>query len=156
MSYIAGMDLTRIDSSREFELGTIGRTNDGRLYKYITYSNEAAAVAGVAGEVCYYVAATGYAANDVTSDITASDEVGAGVLQASLTDNSFGWIQIRGQAILTIALTVQTDGANLTPTGSADGSLDVIDTTSAATANKHVCAITGDGSANEIMCQFPE
>ena len=154
MSYITGMVLTQVDATALFLLGSIGMDSDGKKYKYITYSEEAAAVDGVAGEVCYYVAATGYANNDVTSDLSASNEVGAGVLQAALSDNEFGWIQVTGHAILTIALTVETDGANLTPTGAGDGTLDVIDITSVTTANKNVCAVAADASAKGIVCDF--
>jgi hypothetical protein len=150
MSYITGADWDRVDSSAEFALGTIGQDYNGKIYKYITYSEEAAATDGVAGEVAYYVAATGYANSDVTSDLSASDEVGAGVLQAALSDNEFGWIQIKGPATLTIALTAGADGDPLTPTGSADGTLDVT-----AAVTDHVCAIAGDISAKEILCDFP-
>jgi hypothetical protein len=150
MSYSIGGDFDRVDSTQEFALGTIMQDYTGALYKYVTYSEEAAAVDGVAGEVAYYVAATGYANNDVTSDLSASDEVGAGVLQAALSDNEFGWIQISGRATLTIALTAGGDGDPLTPTGAGDGTLDL---TTAVT--DHICAVAGDASAKEILCMFP-
>ena len=67
-----------------------------------------------------------------------------------MTDGQFGWIQISGPATLTIALTAGADGAPLTPTGSADGTLDV---TTAST--DHICAIAGDISDKEIICTFP-
>lgn len=155
MSYIIGIggaDLTKIDTSATFKLGQIGQASDGKVYKYVTYSEEAAAVDGVAGEVAYYVAATGYAAVDVTSDLSASDEVGAGVLQAIMSDNEFGWIQIKGPATLSIALTAGVDGDALTPTGAGDGTLDV---NIATAANTHICARAGDASALEILCDFP-
>lgn len=151
MSYIAGADLNRVDTSAKFALGSVFQDSTGKVYKYITYSEEAAATDGVLGEVCYYVSATGYGANDVTSDLSASDEVGAGVLQATLSDNEFGWIQIKGFATLTIALTAGADGDALTPTGAGDGTLDVVITT---VALSHICAFAGDISANEIMCDF--
>lgn len=150
MSYITGADLNRIDTEAQLALGSIFQDNSGKVYKYITYSEEAAAVDGVAGEVAYYVAGTGYGNSDVTSDLTASDEAGAGVLQAALSDNEFGWVQISGHATLSIALTAEADGAPYTPTGSGDGTLDV-----AAAATDAICAIGADTSANEIMCQFP-
>jgi len=126
------------------------RWEGNKCYKYVRYSNEAAAVAGVAGEVAYYVAATGYAINDVTSDLTASDEVGAGVLQAALADNAYGWIQIKGPATLTIAFTAETDGSPMTPTGSADGTLDVV-----ALVTDAICGYAGDASTKELLCDFP-
>lgn len=150
MSYIAGVVTDRVDTEAKFALGTIFQDNDGKVYKYVTYSEEAAATDGVAGEVAYYVAATGYANNDVTSDLSASDEVGAGVLQATMSDNEFGWIQIKGPATLSIALTAGADGDPLTPTGAGDGTLDVT-----AAATSVVCAIAGDISAKEILCDFP-
>ncbi|MBT8448383.1 MAG: hypothetical protein KJO69_01750, partial [Gammaproteobacteria bacterium] len=82
MSYISGVVLTEVRTATQqaidgFVPGTIYQAQDGKVYKYVSYSEEAAAVDGVAGEVAYYVAATGYAAADVTSDLSASDEVGA-------------------------------------------------------------------------------
>jgi len=150
MSFIIGADTDKVTTTQEFALGAVAQGHDGKLYKYVTYSEEAAAVDGVAGEVAYYVAATGYANNDVTSDLSASDEVGAGVLQAAMSDNEFGWIQIKGRAVLTIALTAGADGDPLTPTGSADGTLDV-----SGAVTDAVCAIAGDISAQEILCDFP-
>jgi len=150
MSILLGVKTDRVDSSAEFALGTVFEDYNGKVYKYITYSEEAAATDGVAGEVAYYAAATGYALNDVTSDLSASDEQGAGVLQAIMSDNEFGWIQIEGNATLTIALTAGADGDPLTPAGSADGTLDV-----SAAATDHVCAYAGDISAKEVKCFFP-
>lgn len=148
--FASGVELTRVDSSAEFALGQVVTTADGKTFKYITYSEEAAAVDGVAGEVAYFVADNGIMASDVTSDLSASDEIGAGVLQAALSDNEFGWIQVGGPATLTLALTAVADGDPLTPTGSADGTLDVV---SGVTDN--VCAIAGDISAKEVLCCFP-
>ena len=154
MAYIIGAKLDRVTTDQEFQLGAKYMADDGKLYKYVTYSEEAAAVDGVAGECCYYVAGTGYAGCDVTSDLSAADTtpVGAGVLQAVMSDNEFGWIQIKGHATLSIAIIGTTaDGNALTPTGAADGSLDVVVTT---VALAHICAYAADESANEIMCDF--
>jgi hypothetical protein len=151
MSSQIGPNITYVDATAQFELGQVFRNTDGKSYKYITYSEEAAATDGVAGEVCYYVADNGIMANDVTSDLSASDEIGAGVLQATMSDNEFGWIQVKGSATLTIALTAGADGSPLTPTGSADGTLDV-----SADVTDNVCAIAGDASAKEILCNFPD
>lgn len=150
MAFITGAKWDRVDSSAEFALGTIGMGHDGKIYKYVTYSEEAAATDGVAGEACYYVAATGYANSDVTSDLSASDEVGAGILQATMSDNEFGWVQIKGLATLSIAFTAGADGDVMTPTGAGDGTLDV---TAAATSVP--CGVAGDASANQLLCDFP-
>jgi len=153
MSYIIGMNLTDIDATAEFTLGGIGQTDDGKLYKYVQYEAATAAVAGVAGEVAYYatVAVGDATATIVTSDLSDSNAVGAGVLQAALTDGTFGWVQVAGVATLTIALTAGVDGDALTPTGAGDGTLDV---NSATAANTDVCARAVDASANIILCAF--
>jgi len=91
MSYLSGMDLDEIDATAKVTLGSIAQTSDGKVFKYIKYENGAAAVAGVAGEVAFYakVAVGDATGTIVTSDLSDSDEVGAGVLQAALTDGSF-------------------------------------------------------------------
>jgi len=154
---ILGLDLTTIDSAAEFKLGTIagdiGTAGSQKGYKYIKYENGAAATAGVAGEVAYYatVAVGDATATIVTSDLSDSNSVGAGVLQASLTDGTYGWIQVKGIATLTIALTAGSDGDALTPTGAGDGTLDV---NIATAANTDICARAIDASAKIIMCDF--
>ena len=149
MSYITGIIPSRVDTSREWALGTIGQTSDGKLYKYMQW-DDGSAVAAVAGEVAYYYTLDGYKNNQVTSDLSDSVEIGAGVIQAVMTDGQFGWFQIRGAATLTIALTAGADGDPLTPTGAGDGTLDV-----SAAVTDNVCAIAGDASDNEIVCCFP-
>ena len=127
--------------------------SDGKVYKFVQYEAGAAAVAGVTGEVAYFYAASGASAGQttiVTSDLSDSAEVGAGVLQSSPADAEYCWIQTQGPATLSIALTAGADGDPLTPTGAADGTLDVT-----AAATSHVCAVAIDASANIIMCQFP-
>ena len=153
MSYIMGILLTNIDTTAQFTLGEIGQTSNGKVYKYIKYENGAAAVAGVAGEVAYYatVAVGDATGTIVTSDLSDSDSVGAGVLQASLTDGAFGWIQVSGIATLSLALTAGVDGDALTPTGAGDGTLDVNIVTA---ANTDICARAMDASAFIIMCDF--
>jgi len=154
---IMGLDLTAIDTTAKFKLGTIagdiGTLGPEKLYKYVQYEAGAAAVAGVAGEVAYYatVAVGDATATIVTSDVSDSDEVGAGVLQAALTDGAYGWVQVRGIATLTIALTAGADGDNLTPTGAGDGTLDV---NIATAADTNICATAIDASAFIIMCKF--
>lgn len=154
MSYIMGMDLTAVDASAEFEPGAIGRTDDGKLYKYVQYETGAGAVAAVAGNVCYYYAPSGASAGAttvVTSDLSDSAGLGAGVLQAVITDGAYGWIQIRGAATLTTALTAGADGNALTAVGATDGTLDV-----SALVTDAVVAYAVDASAKIVMCAFPE
>lgn len=152
MGYQIGVDPTVIDSSPKFKLGELAQQDDGKIYKYVQYEAGSAAVAGVAGEVAYYatVSVGNATGTIVTSDLSDSDEVGAGVLQANLTDGSYGWIQVKGVATLTIALTAGADGDPLTATGASDGTLDV-----SALVTDVVCAVAIDASEKIILCDFP-
>ena len=156
MSEAIGVDLTANDASPQFTPGTvISLTDDGvtKSYKYVQYNAATADIAGVAGEVAAFttVAVGGATGHVVTSDYSDSLDIGAGVLQAALTDDYYGWIQVTGPATLTIALDSGADGDALTTdTATTDGSLGV---TTALTDS--ICAYAIDVSAKVIMCDFP-
>ena len=150
---ILGIDVTAQSTTPEFipgQLGVVTGSSGTKIYKYLKYDDGTAAVDGVAGEVAYYYTLDGYKNHVCSSDLSDSVEIGAGVIQANIATETYGWFQIEGAATLTIGLTAGADGDPLTPTGSADGTLDV---SSAATDN--VCAIAGDISDKEIICDFP-
>jgi hypothetical protein len=150
---ILGIDVTAQSTTPEFipgQLGVVTGSSGTKIYKYLKYDDGTAAVDGVAGEVAYYYTLDGYKNHVCSSDLSDSIEIGAGVIQANIATETYGWFQIKGAATLTIGLTAGADGDPLTPTGSADGTLDV---SSAATDN--VCAIAGDISDKEIICDFP-
>jgi len=151
---IMGITPTAVSDTPEFALGQLGAVIDGtngtKLYKYLQYDTGSVGTAAVAGEVAYYYTNDGYKNHQVTSDLSDSVEIGAGVIQAVMTDGQYGWFQVTGAATLTIALTAGADGDPLTPTGSADGTLDV-----SADVTDNVCAIAGDISDKEIICMFP-
>ncbi len=146
-----GVDVTAVSTIPQFTPGTKCETEDGKVYKYVQYDTGAGPVAAVAGQVAYYYLASGFNAHKVTSDLSDSVNVGAGVLQSAPTDGQYCWIQIRGPATLSIALTAGADGNALTPVGSTDGTLDV-----SALVTDHICAIADDIAAKEIVCMFPE
>jgi len=148
---VLGIDVTSVSDTAEFKLGQHGAVigEPTKLYKYIQFDTGSAS-ASVAGEVAYYYTLDGYKNNVVTADLSDSVEIGAGVTPNVMTDGQYGWIQIKGPATLTIALTAGADGDPLTPTGSADGTLDV-----SAAVTDHVCAYAGDISDKEIICDFP-
>ena len=150
---ILGIDVTAQSTTPEFVPGSLGAVTDSngtKLYKYIKYDDATAAVAGVAGEVAYYHTLDGYKLHTCTSDLSDSIEIGAGVIQATIATETYGWFQIKGNSTLSIALTAGADGDPLTPTGAGDGTLDV---SGAVTDN--ICAIAGDISDKEIICDFP-
>lgn len=149
-----GVILDTIDSEAEFTLGSTFVDGDGKVYKYVQYDTGAGAVAAVAGNVCYYYAPSGTSAGAttiVTSDLSDSAGLGAGVLQSALTDGAYGWIQIKGAATLTTALTAGADGNALTAVGATDGTLDL-----SAAVTDAVVAYAIDASAKIVMCAFPE
>ena len=150
--YVAGIDPTAVATIPEFTPGQLGMNADGKIYKYVQYDTGAGGVAAVSGQVAYYYTLDGYKNHQVTSDLSDSLEIGAGVLQSAPTDGQYCWVQIKGPATLSIALTAGVDGDPLTPTGAGDGTLDV---NVATAANTHVCARAGDASDLEIMCDFP-
>lgn len=154
MGILAGADVnavyTTLTDGKSPALGDVFYGSGNKVYKFVQYKEGAAATDGVAGEVAYYYTLDGYKLNQVTSDLSDSVEIGAGVLQAALSEDEYGWVQIKGAATLTIALTAGADGDPLTPTGAADGTLDV-----SAAVTDNVCAIAGDISDQEIICDFP-
>ena len=147
MSYAIGGDFDKVYTTTDFALGTIMQDSDGKIYKFVQYDTGAGAAA--VGNVAYYYTLDGYKNNQVTSDLSDSVEIGAGVLQSAPADGEYCWIQVKGGATLTPALTAGADGDPLTPTGATDGTLDV---TTAVTDN--ICAFAGDISDKEIICDF--
>ena len=157
MTYLAGVNLTNVRTSTEgpeFKLGTVHRTNDGKQYKYVQFDNGAGNVASVAGNFSYYLAVSGASAGQidiVTMDLSDSANVGAGVFQAVIADQGYGWIQTRGPATLTTALTAGSDGNALTAVGATDGTIDV-----SALVTDFICAVAIDASAKIVMLTCPD
>ncbi len=134
-------------------IGDIHVSHDNKTYRFVQYNGGAGSVAAVAGNVTYLYAPSGASAgatNVVTSDLSDSAEIGAGVLQSAPASGEYCWIQVGGVATLNTALTAGADGDPLTPTGSTDGTLDVV-----AAATDAVCAYAVDASAKIVMCAFP-
>tara|TARA_R100001591_G_C4236225_1_gene153253 strand:+ start:53 stop:520 length:468 start_codon:yes stop_codon:yes gene_type:complete len=150
---VLGIDPTAVSDTAEFLLGQHGAVvgSPSKVYKYVQYDTGSGSVAAASGNAAYYYTLDGYKNNQVTSDLSDSVEVGAGILQSAPSDGQFCWIQIRGAATMAAALTAGADGDPLTPTGSADGKLDVT-----ADVTSVVCAIAGDISDKEIICMFPD
>ena len=160
MSILVGAKLTEtftsatlLSSGVGFKAGSAYFGTDGKIYKFVQYDTGTGSIAAVAGNVCYYYAPGGTSAGAttvVTSDLSDSSEIGAGVLLSAPADGEYCWIQIKGAATITPALTAGADGDPLTATGATDGTLDV----SAAATDVHV-AYAIDASAKIILCDFP-
>lgn len=146
-------DLTGANSGKVPGVGDKYVDKDGKEYAFMQYNAGAGPVAAVAGNFCYYYAPGGVSAGAttvVTSDLSDSAGVGAGVLQAVIASGDYGWIQTWGPATLTTALTAGADGNALTPVGSTDGTIDV-----SAAVTDHICAIAIDASAKIVMVTCP-
>lgn len=132
-------------------LGDIFTGDDGKRYRFVQYNPGVGNVAAVAGNFAYVLAPSGVSAGlttTVTSDLSDSAGVGAGMLMSapSATVGLFCWVQIAGYATLTTALTAGADGNALTPVGATDGTLDV-----SALVTDHVCATAIDASARLVL-----
>lgn len=137
-------------SGKGFGLGDLYAAQDGRIYKFVLFNNGTDNVAAVAGNVCYYLAETGAEAWTVTSDLSSSNNIGAGVFQSVPADAEYCWIQIKGPATLTTALTAGADGNALTAVGATDGTLDV-----SALVTDVIVAHAIDASEKKVICDFP-
>ena len=162
MNALVGAILDRVWTAAELSgseagkapgVGDIFVSHDNKKYRFVQYDTGAGGIAAVAGNVAYFYAPGGVSAgttNVVTSDLSDSAEIGAGVLQAAPADGEHCWIQVQGVATLNTALTAGADGDPLTPTGATDGTLDVV-----TAATDAVCAYAIDASAKIVMCNFP-
>lgn len=149
-----GIDLSANDASAEFTPGTtvtMATSAGVKTYKYIQYKAGTGSIAAAVGNVAVYVKpATDTTGTVCTCDASDGDGVGAGVLQAALTTDYYGWVQIKGVATLTTALTAGADGNALTAVGAGDKTLDV-----SAAVTDAVCAYAIDASAKIVLCDFP-
>lgn len=162
MTNIIGVNLTKTYTSAQLtgsEAGTAFAVGDryvdqsGKEYRFVQYNSGAGAVAAVAGNFAYYYAPSGASAGAtgvVTSDLSDSAAVGAGVLQSAPATGEYCWIQTRGEATLTTALTAGADGNALTPVGATDGTIDV-----SALVTDHICAVAVDASAKIVFVTCP-
>lgn len=145
---------TALTETKSYDAEGVGaiRFEGNNVYKWVKYNSGTGTVAAVAGNVAYYMNAAndGYANSEVTSDLSDSDDVGAGVLMAVIPTGEYGWVQIRGMATITTALAGGADGNALTAAGATDGTLDV-----SAAVTDHVCAVAIDADEEEILCMFP-
>ena len=157
MAILAGANLTEnyttLEGGNTPQVGDVYFAPLGKVYKFVQYVGGAGAVAAVSGNVAYYFAPSGASAGAdlvVTSDLSDSAGLGAGVLQSAIPINSYGWVQIKGTATITPALTAGADGNALTAVGATDGTLDV-----SGLVTDAVVAYAIDASAKIIKCDFP-
>lgn len=137
-------------SGAGFSVGDKYTAHDGKIYKFVLFDNGTDDVAAVAGNVCYYLATTGAELGTVTSDLSSSGNVGAGMFMSAPADGEYCWIQIKGPATLTTALTAGSNGNALTALGATDGTLDV-----SALVTDFICAVAVDAAAKKVILDCP-
>lgn len=161
MTAFVGASLTQtytaaqLAGSENYAVPQVGQVYDAidKKYKFVLHNSGAGAVAAVAGNFAYYYAPSGASAGaltTVTSDLSDSAGVGAGMWMAAPATGEYAWIQTWGPATLTTALTAGADGNALTPVGSTDGTLDV-----SALVTDHIAAIAVDASAKIVFITCP-
>lgn len=157
MGYIIGANLTATysattlaSSGAGFGLGDRFTANDGKMYKFVLFDNGTDNIAAVAGNVCYYLATTGAENNTVTSDLSSSGNVGAGMFMSVPADGEYCWIQTKGPATLTTALTAGANGNALTAIGATDGTLKV-----SALVTDFIVAVAVDAAAKKVILDCP-
>lgn len=147
--------LDEVSTVAKDSLGDI-RWVGNKVYKYVQY--KATAIACVAGTMVGYYAPDGHKLHQVTLDSSDQEQaatlLAAGITQAIIPTDGYGWIQIKGNALMSVAVIAAADGDPLTLVGAtADtGDLDLYITT---VANSHLCAWAGDVSDKEVIVDCP-
>lgn len=132
------------------------RIEGAKEYKYIKYNSGAGAIAAVAGNMVAYKSDVAYTETlvEVSSDVSDSLRIPAGMLMSAIPNGSFGWIQTKGIATLTTALVSGADGDELAMSATTDGTLrQLIDTT--ATASIPCAGFAIDASARIVLLDCP-
>ena len=137
--------ITDIDTSAQEFLGMI-RFDYNKAYKYVQFNGTAAVAVG---DVVYYVL-TDANLNTVDTVVTA---IGAGVAPAVhvIGQVTFGWLQIRGVATMSQALTSGAAGNALTAIGATTPSLAI-----PAADTSLVVAVSLNTTTHTIYCLFPD
>lgn len=146
-------DLTGANSGKAPGVGDRYVDHSGKSYRFVQYNSGAGPVTAVAGNMAYYYAPSGVSAGAtavVTSDLSDSANVGAGMLMSAPATGEYCWIQTGGAATLTTALTAGADGNALTAAGATDGTLDV-----SAAVTDYICAVAVDASAKIVFLTCP-
>jgi len=147
-------DLTGAESGKVPGVGDRYVSHDNKSYRFVRYLEGAGEVAAVAGNVVYLYAPSGASTGvitDVTSDLSDSAEITAGVLMSAPASGEYCWIQTRGVATLATALTAGADGDPLTASGATDGTLDVV-----AAVTDPVAGYAVDASAKIVFLTCPD
>lgn len=95
-SSMIGVNLTRVDSSPTFVVGTIVNLNDGGQAMYVKASTSALST----------YAAVSIGAGGVATMLTTTNGLGnarVGFAQTSIATSNYGWVQLGGQPLVNLA-----------------------------------------------------
>jgi hypothetical protein len=145
--------LAEVSTTEKETLGDL-RWEGNKCYKYVQY--KATAIACIANSMVGYYSEDGYKNHQVTLDTSDQEAAGtllaAGVTQAVIPTNGYGWIQIKGLATLAAAMVAGADGQPLSLVGAT---ADLGDVDLAAGALDHQCGWAGDISDKEMIVDCP-
>lgn len=137
-------------SGKGFGLGDNYSASDGRVYKFVLFNNGTDNIAAVSGNASYYLSSTGAETWTVTSDLSSSDGVVAGVFQSAPADGEYCWIQVQGPCTMTTAFTAGAAGNAMTGVGSTDGAVDV-----SALVTDPICGFIMNAAGKKILLTCP-
>jgi len=134
--------VTDVHTNQKEVIGST-RFHGMKVYRYHKFDN-GSAVAAVSGNIAVFKAAT---QDIITSDMSTGDTnvVAAGMFVSVPADAQFCWLQVRGPAVVNLAINSGADGAACMP-HTTDGMLTI------ATANDVIvsCATASDASAKMV------
>jgi len=140
--------LDEVSTTEKDILGDI-RNENGKVYKYVQLDEQSVSTV-VTGNALVYIADTGYAANQVTADMSTGDAttpIAAGVVNpAAVADDEYFWMQIQGAASISTTIASGADG-----NGIQSGTTDRAFTRAAGTGNVRPCGVIVDISALEVV-----
>lgn len=122
---------TRLTGSYSYTVPGIGDiyvSHDNKTYRWVRYRAGAGAIAGVAGNAVGFYAPGGVSTgltNEVSSDVSDTNGILAGVLVGAPADGEYCWIQVGGAVVITPALVSGATGNALTLSSTTDGTLKV-------------------------------
>lgn len=122
---------TRLTGSASYAVPGINDpyvSHDGKHYRFVRYRAGAGSIAGVAGNAVGFYAPGGVSTgltNEVSSDVSDTNGVLAGVLVGAPADGEYCWIQTGGSAVMTPALVSGATGNAMTLSSTTDGTLKV-------------------------------
>jgi len=134
--------VTDVHTNQKEVIGST-RFHGMKVYRYYKFDN-GSAVAAVSGNIAVFKATT---QDIITSDMSTGDTnpVAAGMFVSVPADAQFCWLQVRGDAVVNLAINSGADGAACIP-HTTDGMLTI------ATANDVIvsCATASDASAKMV------